>query len=279
MPEKLSVSAIAWPANRELEFAKLLEQNAIQGIEAVPHRVLNSGKTAVAYKRFWAERGIQICAMQALLYGAPPFHLFGGRELRDKMTSYLKMVLQMAGELEAKALVFGSPKQRIRGALDLDQAMSIAADFFHTLGEYALQFDTKICIEPNPETYGCDFVTKVSHAETLVNKVGSAGFGLHLDAGGMFLSKEKPESCLKALGSKICHFHISNPDLDPIHITVRDLEQHHFKCADSLASIHYDGWRSIEMKSTPNIDRDLISAINYARAIYYTKSKSLGRVH
>ena len=78
-----------------------------------------------------------------------------------------------------------------------------------------------------------------------MEKVDQAGFGLHLDAAGMTLSNEDLESELIQSVPKLCHFHISEPNLQPIGTGAVD----HALFARTLNANGYSRWISIEMRS------------------------------
>jgi sugar phosphate isomerase/epimerase len=121
------------------------------------------------------------------------------------------------------------------------------------------------CIEPNPAVYGCDFITTSKQALDLVEGVNSDGFGLHLDAAGITLSEENIETAIKLSGKKLCHFHISEPHLEPVGVGIVD----HPLFAKSLNNQKYKGWKSIEMKAKSqdsnilNVTKALKTAIEY----------------
>src|SRR6185437_14047549 len=115
--------------------------------------------------------------------------------------------------LGAHVLVFGSPKNRLRGDLPLDSAISIACDFFQELGDAAASHGVSLCIEANPAAYGCDFVTTTAEAADLCRRVNHPAIRVNGDLGGMTMSGETPAQALENAGSYIGHFHASEPQL------------------------------------------------------------------
>src|SRR6185312_10786658 len=98
-------------------------------------------------------------SLQSLLFGRLDLQLFGDESSRTQLAEYMRRVIDFAHAVGARALVFGSPKNRTRGELPMPQAMSIATDFFASLADHARERGALICIEANPPGYGCDFVT------------------------------------------------------------------------------------------------------------------------
>jgi sugar phosphate isomerase/epimerase len=207
-----------------------------------------------------------VVALQALLFGKPGLTLFGSAAARQATLEYLRGLIGQAARLGARALVFGSPGNRKRGGLGREAAKEVAVPFFRALGEAAQAHGVCFCIEPNPKDYGCDFVTTVAEAIDLVDAVGSEGFGVHLDTGGMTLAGETKAEVTAAV-SRCRHFHVSTPYLAGVPGGGVD----HAGFADALREGGYRGWVSIEMseaKLQPTWQEGVRQAIAFARATY-----------
>ncbi|MEI6535113.1 MAG: TIM barrel protein, partial [Verrucomicrobiaceae bacterium] len=155
-----AVSNIAWPAADDEAALGMLQASGVNLIEIAPTRhwpdlTQVDESEARGFAEILHQNGFSICAFQALLFGKPELQVFGsdnGRACLD----YLESVCRLAGWMGAKALVFGSPKNRLRGALSFDAALAKATDFFRVLGDAAIKNGVIVCIEPNPSAYGCD---------------------------------------------------------------------------------------------------------------------------
>src|SRR4029078_117158 len=99
-------------------------------------------------------------------------------------------------QLGAHALVFGSPKNRLRRSLEREEANEIAAEFLRELGEHAFAQRMALCIEANPPEYGGDFVTTTAEAVELCEMVDHPGIRLNADLGGMTLAGEDPGAAI-----------------------------------------------------------------------------------
>jgi sugar phosphate isomerase/epimerase len=248
---KLAISNIAWSPDEDKEIGRILSQYGVNGVEIAPTKIWSkplevTNEEIDSYARFWRSRGIKVSSMQALLFGRPDLAIFGTREKRSETLAYLKGIIRLGGRLGAEALVFGSPKNRLRGELNQEQALEIAAEFFREIGRTALQHETVFCIEPNPVAYGCDFITTSAEGRELVAKVDQAGFGLHLDAAAMTMSHEDVEPELSTAIPGLCHFHISEPDLQTIGTGGVD----HKLFAQTLRNHGYIRWCSVEMRAS-----------------------------
>jgi sugar phosphate isomerase/epimerase len=248
---KLAISNLAWDSAHESAIAALMQSYGVTGVEIAPTKVWDEPLEATdseieSYAEFWSGFGIQIVALQSLLFNKPDLQLFLGDDSRSEMRNYLGGIIELASKLGARILVFGSPKNRTRGDIDGATADKIATPFFRAIGDYARHYDVTFCIEPNPVQYGCDWITTSAEGTRLVDSVGSQGFGLHLDAAAMTLSREDPETAIPRAINALRHFHISQPNLKPVGSSPSPGSDHS-RFAKSLKAARYDGWMSIEM--------------------------------
>jgi D-psicose/D-tagatose/L-ribulose 3-epimerase len=244
----LAMSAIAWEPPDDDEAARILRDHGFTGVELAPTKIFARPDAATdaevaACRDAWQRRGLRIVALQALLFGRPELTVFG--DSRQRTLEYLSGIIRLAGRLGAGALVFGSPRNRSRGALGAADAWRSAVEFFRVLGAAAAEAGTCFCIEPNPPRYGADFVTTSAEALRLVEEVASPGFGLHLDAACALLAGEDFPARLRESAHALRHVHLSEPDLAPVQKggTV-DLHA----VASALRDSGYSGWVSVEMK-------------------------------
>lgn len=272
---KLAISSIAWTPDRNADVAALLQSRGIHGVELAPTQAFPQPLHATdadieRCRAFWESRGLQIVALQSLLFGRPDLELFGEPAIRQQAHDYLAVLIRMAGRLGAGAMVFGSPKNRRRDSLPLDAAREIAVPFFRSLGKIASENGTWFCIEPNPVEYGCDFVTTAEEGLALVREVHQPGFGLHLDAAGMTLSNDSASDVMCSAGTWWRHFHVSEPQLAPV--TAASAISRHEEFAAAMTAARYDGWISIEMKTLPadSCLSGISAALDYCRQQYDT---------
>lgn len=244
---RLAVSNIAWDVADDDTVAAMLRDEGVSAIEIAPTKwrekpLETSTAERTEFRRRWADRGIRIVSMQALLFGRPDLQLFG--DTRLALADYLRGIVDLGADLGARAFVFGSPKNRVRGALPAAEAMKIAIDFFREIGEHAASRDTVVCIEANPTGYGCDFITTTAESVELCTAVNHPGIAINADLGGMTMNGESPRETIVSAGRTIGHFHASEPQLAALGV-----QADHAAAAHGLAEIGYDKWISIEMRS------------------------------
>ena len=250
---KLAISNIAWQQHDDIEILSGLRERGVRGIEVAPTKIWPewkgvSAKGAALYRKKILNEGFEIPAMQAILFGRQNLQVFDKSSHID-FFNHIKMMSDIAATLGVKVLVFGAPKNRLRGQLSTYEAMNYAADFFREVAEICYAHDCCIGLEHNPVEYGCDFVTNVADAKELVNKVNHPGFQLHLDSAGIHMCGSDIAEIIKC-AQEFAHFHVSEPMLEP----VSSGEVNHELMAETLNAVGYEGWVSIEMKLVENLE-------------------------
>lgn len=250
---KLAISNIAWNPSEDSDIRNILSNFNIEGIEVAPTKIwpqpLQASKKALQeYRQFWQVAGIRIVALQSLFFGRSDLMLFHNEQSREAMFQYLCKMFDLAQELGAQSLIFGSPKNRQLGKLDKEKAFSIAVDFFGRIAERAIENDVCLCIEANPSQYACDFITCTEEALSLVKTVSHEGFGLHLDSACMSLAGDNIRETIMEAVPLLQHFHMSEPYLEAVGNGV--INYHEFLA--NLVTAGYSRWVSIEMKAYKN---------------------------
>lgn len=218
---RLSISNIAWPVSDDAAVADLLERHGFDAIDVAPGKYFPQPREARAdevsrVRAWWAQRGIEIVGMQALLFGTTGLNLFGPPEVQQDMLKHLDAVCRIAGGLGAGKLVFGSPKNRDRASLTDAQAHDQAVSFFQRLGDIAQQHGVLICLEPNPTCYGANFMTTSEETARTVAAVAHPAIRMQLDTGAITINCESVAEVLEAHARHIGHIHLSEPDLAPL---------------------------------------------------------------
>ena len=265
---RLAVSNIAWEPSEDAAVVEVLRRAGVAGIEIAPTKWREKPFDALAsdvaaYRRGWEERGLRIASLQALLFGRPDLQLFASRASRQQLGDYLRRVIDFAAAVGAHAMVFGSPKNRVRGSLSMADAMSIAADFLRDIGEYCVERETAMCIEANPAGYGCDFVTTTAEAVSLCVAVNHPGVGVNVDLGGIAMSGEDPSVAITNARSVIGHYHASEPNLAEIGAS-----SPHAEAERALEEIGYAKWISIEMRASGDNVNAVRRALEQTKAAY-----------
>jgi sugar phosphate isomerase/epimerase len=247
---KIAISNIAWEQVEEPAIRELMRRYGAAGVEIAPTKIWPipdkaGAQETTAVRESWCRDGFQVVAMQSLLFGHPELTIFDGDDARAATEDYLQNIIRIAGCLGAGALVFGSPKNRLRGSRPSSEIDRIAGGFFRAMAESAVESSTCFCLEPNPPEYGCDYVTTVNEALEVIKAIDHPGLRFNLDTGILTMNGEPVESTLEAAFSWIGHVHISEPQLG----LVGSGGVAHKRIGTALRGLGYDGWVSIEMRS------------------------------
>ncbi|MEO8408655.1 MAG: TIM barrel protein [Oxalobacteraceae bacterium] len=149
---RLAISNIAWDVSEDELIGQLLQRYGIDAIDVAPGKYFPdpanaSDKDIARVRAWWAERGIEITGMQALLFGTTGLNVFGPVEVQDAMLKHLAAVCRIGAGLGAPRVVFGSPKNRDRSGLSDQEAMDVAVPFFRLLGNIAESYGVLICLQ------------------------------------------------------------------------------------------------------------------------------------
>ncbi len=152
-------------------------------MEITPGKLLHekiNKEEVFKYKHFWNKKGIEIVAMQALLYGHPELKIFEDEKTREKTLEHFKKCIDLGALLGIKALVFGSPKNRNIPDQAKKDHRKIAMDFFDRIGTYASSKKIFFCIEPNPKEYGTNFICTTQEAFNFVRALDNTGIKINV---------------------------------------------------------------------------------------------------
>lgn len=265
---KLAISNLAWEPAEDDAAADRMRACGYHGVELAltkyfPQPLSASAQQMADLRRAWERRGFPIVALQALLFGQADLNLFGSPAQQDSFVEYLGGIIALGGALGAHALVFGSPKNRRKGERTEEAAEREAVPVLRRLGDLAVRHGTRLCIEPNPVVYGCDFVTNTGAGLRLVKAVDHPGFGLHLDAAGATLAGETLADSIRLCGGAICHFHASAPNLGPLD----EVEVAHAEAGRALTAQSYSGFVSIEQRAVQGDAEARLDSVSQSLAL------------
>jgi D-psicose/D-tagatose/L-ribulose 3-epimerase len=269
---KLAVSNIAWGEEWDCAAFGFLAVNGISGIEVAPTRVWPhwqgiSPRSIQEFRDVANSAGLSISSLQAILFHKPELQLFGSNQDRQAMHEHLCRCADLAADLGAGCLVFGAPKNRDRGALSEEEALSIAAHFFAKVAEYYAERGVCLAFEANPVEYACNFAVNSRTASRLVRMVDSPGLRLHLDTACLQLAGECAVEVIEQNADILGHFHVSEPYLGPFSSPAIS----HSRVANALKNADYDAWAALEMRAGEPPLPALEQATRYLRRTYGDK--------
>jgi D-psicose/D-tagatose/L-ribulose 3-epimerase len=260
---RIAFSNLAWTASDDAAAMRLLVDGGVTSLEVAPTRLWSSplaqDADEVAAARATVEAaGMRIVALQSLLYQRPDLQLFGSDEARAGLHDHLVGMADLAAGLGATRLVFGSPGNRRRGDVPVEQADEIGTAFFGELGRAAAERGVCFVIEANPVQYRCDWLTDAVASTAFVRAVDSPGVRLHLDTACMALAGDDAPARVREGADLLAHVHASAPQLGEVG---PDGPVEHDDIAAALREVAYEGHVSVEMLAQPD---DTLPAVGRA---------------
>lgn len=243
---KLSISNIAWSKDHDEEVYRLIAKAGFAGVDVAPGRVWSDphqpdSKDAGSFITKLSEYGLEVGAMQSLLFQRPELTMFDSEGSRSATLVELKRIIALGASLGVSRFVFGSPKNRLMGEMTKEKE-NVAEEFFREAAEYCHEKGTAFCIEPNPTIYGGDFITTTKEGVEWVARVDHPGLKLNLDLGTVIENEEDVAEIIKENSAAIAHVHLSLPYLKPLV-----LQEEHLVALKTLKEKNYQGWVAIEM--------------------------------
>ena len=274
---RLAISNIAWDVAEDDVIATLLQCHSVDAIDIAPGKYFpdpmqTTGEEVGRVKTWWAERGIEITGMQALLFGTKGLNVFGAQEVQDAMLQHLTAVCRIGAGLGATRVVFGSPKNRDRSGLSDQAAIDAAIPFFQRLGDIAQSYGVVLCLEPNPTCYGANFMTTTFETSDLITQIAKPAIRLQLDTGALSINGEDPLHVVQQCAPLIGHIHASEPDLVPLG----DGGVEHDRVAEVLEQYLPNKIVSIEMLATKDEPHEVSIKRALTVAIRGYRNNSIG---
>ncbi len=266
---RLAVSNLAWPTESDSHAFAALAAMGVHGIEVAPTRLGSwddlTPLRLESYRRTLEDSGLVVSSLQAILFGTTDLSLLGSPKSFDALLAHMRRVTGIATALGAGVLVFGSPRNRLRGDMPADAAWSLARDRWRELGEVVAAAGVVIGIEPVPPFYGGDFLTRWADVLRMVQETDHPGIRVHLDTGCVALGGDAIQDAVTEAKPWLAHFHAAQPAL----ASFAEPEPNHADAAAALTAAGYDGWIAIEMREQPDDPLGATAtAVRAVQAIY-----------
>jgi len=241
---KPSISNLSWSEVSLEEILPKLKEIGIQGIEVAPSALWgNFDKLTLSdlesAQKCLERSEMKVSGLQSLLYGHPEYQLFD-RTKWPQMYVHLRKVIDVASHLESRVIVFGSPKNRVKGQISNEISNEIAAEFFSTIIPDLMKNNVVLTIEPNAADYGTDYLLNYNEVTRLTNLINSEVIKPQIDTGCLWMSGEKPE---EDIFTQIPHhIHLSVPNLGEVPGDYSFIEP-----LNAAKKSGYVGWLVVEM--------------------------------
>ena len=133
--------------------------------------------------------------------------------VRQRTADYLVELARCCRDLGGNILVFGSPAQRrIPAGATRTQATDYAVDCFRRAASAIADAGVMLCLEPlaPPEA---DFINTAAEAVSIIDRIGSPAFRLHLDVKAMSSEGIPVPELIHRFAARTGHFHANDPNL------------------------------------------------------------------
>ena len=188
--------------------------------------------------------GIDIVGIHWILVKPEGLHItHPDPDIRRRTEEYIKRLVEFCGDLEARIIVFGSPKQRnVLPGISYERAWNYAKEIFRRCSEYAEDYGVIICIEPLSRDQ-TNFINNAEEAIKLIEDVNHPNFRLILDVRSMSKEERSIPDTIRRSRKYLAHFHANDDNgLGPGFGSVD-----WYAVARALKEINYNGYASVEV--------------------------------
>lgn len=264
---KTSITNLAWHQEDFNSIIPVLQRNKIEGIEIAPTAIWPNIEDlkleeVMKFRGYLDSENISVSGIQSLCFGHPELQVFD-RATWPKFYEHLDRVFTVGEALGAKIAVFGSPKNRIKGRLDNEEANKIAESFFENLIPILKEKNIQLALEPNAAEYGADFLTNYREVINFHDRLNSPWVVPQIDTGCMWLAGEDPVQSFNDLIPD--HIHLSVPYLE---LVPGDFDFQNF--LKVVLSSKYEGWIVIEMlRKSDSVINDVDKTLYWLRSQFW----------
>jgi D-psicose/D-tagatose/L-ribulose 3-epimerase len=152
-----------------------------------------SGGQRAAIRRAAREAGIAVTGLHWLLVKPEGLSITSDNTaVRRRTIAFMRALIELCAELEAKVLVHGSPKQRqLPNGEDADAARQRGEAAFAEIAEDAARAGVTYCIEPLAERE-TNFINRIAEAVALVERIANPAVRTMIDCSAAGLTEVDP---------------------------------------------------------------------------------------
>ena len=229
-----------WPWEK---VCSLVAETGYDGIEIAPFTFGESvtdvsAEQRRAIRQVAADHGLEIVGLHWLLASPKGLHIHTRDEtLRRKTVDYLRALVDFAGDVGARVMIFGSPAQRRLEDGDQQGAWQRTQDSYRQVLPTLAERNVLLCQEslPAPEA---DFIQTAAEAARMVREMDHPNFRMMLDVKSMCAEDRPPAQIIRELAPLVEHFHANDAnrrgpgfgdtDFRPIAAALRDVGYDHY---------------------------------------------------
>lgn len=231
---------VDWPWERA---CRLVAELGYQGIEIAPF-TFGASVTDITpaqrreIRQVATDLGLDVVGLHWLLASPKGLHIHTqDAALRQKTVDYLRELVDFAGDVGARVMIFGSPFQRKLEDGDWQGAWERTQDSFRQVLPTLAERDVLLCQEslPAPES---DFILTAAEAARMVRELDHPNFRLMLDVKSMCSEAQSPAEIIREFAPLVEHFHANDAnrrgpgfgdtDFVPIAAALKDVGYAHY---------------------------------------------------
>jgi sugar phosphate isomerase/epimerase len=256
-----------WPWARVCE---LVARTGYEGIEIAPFTFAPAVTEISAERRrrirdVAAEHGLEIVGLHWLLASPKGLHIHTrDPALRQRTVDYLRALVDFAGDIGARVMIFGSPGQRRLEDGDLAGAWQRTRDSYRQVLPTLAERGVILCQEslPAPEA---DFIMTAAEAARMVRELDHPHFRMMLDVKSMCSEDRPPAEIIGEYGAMVEHFHANDANRRGPGFGDTDFRP----IAAALRNAGYEGYVSVEVFDyTPDPETIARESLRYLREVF-----------
>jgi D-psicose/D-tagatose/L-ribulose 3-epimerase len=256
-----------WSWERTCRF---VAETGYDGIEIAPFTFAPSVTDISAeqrkeIRRVAADAGLEVVGLHWLLASPKGLHIHSRDEaLRHKTVDYLRALVDFAGDVGARVMIFGSPAQRRLEDGDRQGAWERIQDSYRQVLSTLAERSVLLCQEslPAPEA---DFIMTAAEAARMVREIDHPNFRLMLDVKSMCSEERTPAEIIGEFAPLVEHFHAN--DANRRGPGFGDTDFH--PIAAALRDVGYQGYVSVEVFDyTPDPETIARESLRYLKEVF-----------
>jgi D-psicose/D-tagatose/L-ribulose 3-epimerase len=256
-----------WSWERTCRF---VAESGYQGIEIAPFTFAGSVTDVSAEQRkeirqIAHDAGLEIVGLHWLLASPKGLHIHTrDAALRQRTVDYLRALVDFAGDVGARVMIFGSPAQRRLEAGDRQGAWERTQDSYRQVLPTLAERKVLLCQEslPAPEA---DFIMTAAEAAQMVREIDHPNFRLMLDVKSMCSEERTPAELIREYAPLVEHFHANDANRRGPGFGDTDFRP----IAAALHETGYQGYVSVEVFDyTPDPETIAGESIRYLKEVF-----------
>jgi sugar phosphate isomerase/epimerase len=249
---------------------RFLAQTGYEGVEIAPftfgESVTDLSRTDRRTIRDVAQdAGLEIVGLHWLLASPKGLHIHTKDEAtRRRTVDYLRALIDLAGDIGARIMVFGSPAQRRLEDGDRQGAWERTQESYRQALPLLAERNVILCQEslPLPEA---DFIQTAAEAARMVHELDHPHFRLMLDVKSMCAEDRPPAEIIRELAPLVEHFHANDANRRGPGFGDTDFRP----IARALKEVGYQGYVSVEVFDyTPDPETIARESLRYLKEVF-----------